>query len=70
MIKGINLQPRILYAKGILFRVNREIKDYRQSKSKRIQHYQTSITTNAKETSLGRKEIATTKNKITNGKTH
>ena len=33
------------------------------SKAKRIQHHQTSFTTNAKGTSLGGKEKATTRNK-------
>ena len=36
-----------------------------------MQHHQTSFATNAKGTSLGRKEKATTRNKkITNGKAH
>ena len=35
MIKGKNLQPRILYTKGILFRVNREIKDFTDNQNLR-----------------------------------
>ena len=42
----------------------------RQAKAKRIQHHQTSFTTNAKGISLGGKEKETTRNKITNGKAH
>lgn len=62
VIKGKNLQPRILYTKGILFRVNREIKDLQKTKNlKRIKQQTSSITTNAKETSLGGKEMATIK---------
>ena len=46
-------------------------KFYRQATTKRIQHHQTSFTTNAKGTSLGGKEKATTRNKkIKNGKAH
>ena len=36
---------------------------YREAKAKRIQHHQTSFTTNAKGTSLGGKENATTRDK-------
>ena len=36
---------------------------YRQSKTKRCQHHQTSFTTNVKGNSLGEKEKATTRNK-------
>ena len=44
---------------------------YRQAKAKRIQYHPTSFATNAKETSLGRKEKATTRNKkIMNEKAH
>ena len=53
------------------FQIWRNQKLYRQAKAKRIQHHQTSFTTNAKGTSLGGKEKATTRNKkIMNGKAH
>ena len=55
MIKGKNLQPRILFPTRLSFRFDGKIKFYRQAKVKRIQHHQTSLTTNAKGTSLGRK---------------
>ena len=48
-----NLQPKILYPERLSLRLNREIK--RQVKVKRMQHHQTSFTTNAKGTSLNRK---------------
>ena len=58
VMKGKNLQPRLLYPARISFRcVNqrRNKKLYRQAKAKRIQHHQTSSTTNAKGTSLSGK---------------
>ena len=55
MIKGKNLQPRILFPTRLSFRFDGKIKFYRQAKVKRTQHHQTSLTTNAKGTSLGRK---------------
>ena len=54
--KGKKLQPRLLYPARISFRFDGEIKFYRQAKVKRIQHQQTSFTTNAKGSSLGRKQ--------------
>ena len=49
----------------------RNQKVYRQAKSKRIQHNQTSFAQNAKGISLGRKEKSTTRSKkIMNGKAH
>uniref|UniRef100_A0A8C6BD19 L1 transposable element RRM domain-containing protein n=1 Tax=Monodon monoceros TaxID=40151 RepID=A0A8C6BD19_MONMO len=54
VMKGKNLQPRLLYLK--------------QAKAKRIQHHQTSFTTNAKGTSLGRKHKGTKRPTITNPK--
>ena len=50
-MKRKNLQPRILYPARPSFRFDGEVK----SKVKRIQHHQTSFTTNTKGTSLGRK---------------
>lgn len=55
MIKGKNLQPRILFPTRLSFIFDGKIKFYRQAKVKRIQHHQTSLTANAKGTSLGRK---------------
>ena len=43
----------------------RNQKLYRQAKAKRVQHHETSFTTNVKETSLDVKEKATTRNKKT-----
>ena len=56
VIKGKKLQPTLLYPARISFRFDRGIENfYRQAKAKRIQHHQTSFTTNAKGTCLGRK---------------
>ena len=55
VMKGKNLQPRLLYPARISFRFDGEIKTLQQAKSKRIQHHQTSFTKNAKGSSLGRK---------------
>ena len=52
VMKGENLQARLLYLARISIRFDGEIKSYRQAKAKRIQHYQSSSTTNAKGTSL------------------
>ena len=48
VIKGENLQPRLLYPARISFRLDQE-KLYRQAKAKRIQHHQVSLTTNGEE---------------------
>ena len=53
VMKGKNL-PRILYPARLAFRFDGEIKSF-PDKQKLIQHHQTSFTTNAKGTSLGRK---------------
>ena len=55
VMKGKNLQPRLLYLARISFRFDRNQKLYREAKAKRIQHHQTSSTTNAKGTSLSGK---------------
>ena len=53
VMKGKNLQPRLLY--GCLSDSKKKNqKVYRQAKDKKIQHHQTSSTTNAKRTSLSR----------------
>ena len=57
-MKGKNLQPRILYWARLSFRseggINQKLS--RQANVKIIQHHQTSLTTNAKRISLGRKQ--------------
>ena len=56
-MKGKNLQPRILYPARLSFRFDEEkSKLSRQAKVGRIQHHKASFTTNAKGTSLGRKQ--------------
>ena len=52
VMKEKNLQPR-LPSKDLIQIQRRSQKLFRQTKAKRIQHHQTSFTTNAKETSLG-----------------
>ena len=73
LMKGKNLQPRMLYTARLLVRFSqwRNQKLHRQANTKRIQHHHTSFATNAKGSSLGGKEKDTTrKKKIMNGKTH
>ena len=53
-MEGKKLQPRILYPARLAFRFDGEIKSF-PDKQKSIQHHQTSFTTDAKGTSLGRK---------------
>ena len=54
-MKGKNLQPRRHYPARLSFRFDGETKSFPdKQKVKRIQHHQTSFTTNAKWTSLGR----------------
>ena len=56
MMKEKNLQPRLLYPAKISFKYEGGIlKLYRQAKAERIQHHQTSSSTNAKGSSLDRK---------------
>ena len=51
VLKGKNLQPRLLYPARISFKIWwRNKKLFRQAKVKRIQHHQTSFTTNVKGT--------------------
>ena len=58
------LQSRILYTERFSFRFDGEKpKLYRQAKTERIQHYQTSFIIDAKRTSVGGKEKAKTRNK-------
>ena len=55
MIKGKHPQPRLLYPVNYILIQQRNQKLYRQAKAKRIQHHQTTFTTNAKGTYLGGK---------------
>ena len=55
VMKENNLQPRLLYPARISFRYEGEFKLYRQAKVERIEHHQTSSSTNAKGSSLDRK---------------
>ena len=55
VMKENNLQPRLLYPARISFKYERNQKLYRQPKAERIQHHQTSSSTNAKGSSLDRK---------------
>ena len=50
VMKGENLQPRLLYLARISFIIDGKIKFFRQAKVKRIQHHETSFTTNVKGT--------------------
>ena len=56
----------LLYPATISFRFDGEIKPLHQAKVKRIQHHQTSFTTNTKGTSLGRKHKRRKRPTITN----
>ena len=56
VMNGKILPPRILYSERLLFRLDREIKSFPdKQKLKRIWYQQSSCTTNAKGTTLGRK---------------
>ena len=57
VMNGKNIQPRIFYPKDTSsdFMEIKKAFQTRQAKVNRIQHHQTSFTTNAKGTSLGRK---------------
>ena len=47
VLKGKNLPPRLLYPARLLFRFDREIKNVQTAKAKRIQHHETSFTSNS-----------------------
>ena len=68
VMKRKSLQQRILYPARISFRFDGEIKLYKQAKAKRIQHHQTSFTTNAKGTCLGRTHKRRKRHTTTNPK--
>ena len=55
VLKGKNLQPRLLYLARISFKIDGEIKFFRQAKVKRIQYQQTNFTTNVKWTYVVKK---------------
>ena len=55
VLKGKNLQPRLLYPARISFGIDGEIKTFRQAKVKRIQYHQTSFTTNVRGTYIVKK---------------
>ena len=55
LLKGKNLQPRLLYLARISFKIDGEKKFFRQAKVKRIHHHQISFTTNVKGTYLVKK---------------
>ena len=55
-MKEKNLQPRLLFSKDLIQICKRRQKLYRQAKAQRIQHHQTSSSTNAKRSPLGRKQ--------------
>ena len=50
-----NLQPRLQYTARISFKIDGEIKIFRQAKVKRTQYHQISITTNVKGTFIAKK---------------
>ena len=50
VLKGKNLQPRLLYLARISFKIDGEIESFSDKQVKRIQYHQTSFTTNVKGT--------------------
>ena len=68
VMKGKDLQPRVLYPARISFRFDGEIKSFTDKQKLRVQHHQTSFTTNAKGTSLGTKHKRRKRPAITNPK--
>ena len=59
-MKGKNLQPRIFYPARVSFTLSKQNqKLYREAKTKRIKQHQTSFTTTAKGTSIGKKHKRT-----------
>ena len=55
VLKGKNLQPRLLYLARISFKIDGEIKSFSDKPVKRIQYHQISFTTNLKGTYTGKK---------------
>ena len=65
VMKENNLQPRLLYPARISFKYEGEIKSFTQVKAERIQHHQTSSSTNAKGSSLDTEKVYKLKPKTT-----
>ena len=55
VLKGKNLQPRLLYLARISFKIDGEIESFSDKQVKRIQYHQTSFTTNVKGTYIVKK---------------
>ena len=69
MMKGENLQPRLLYPARISFRFDGEIKTFTgKQKLREFSTAKTSFTTSAKGTSLGKKHKRRKRPTITNPK--
>ena len=54
VLKGENLQPRLLYPARVSYKIDGEIKSF-SDKQKRIHYHQTSFTTNGKVTYIAKK---------------
>ena len=62
MVKGKNLQPRILYPVRLSFTFYGEIKSFKDKQNlRRIQHNQSNFATNTEGTPPGRKETSNLK---------
>ena len=68
VMKEENLQPKLLYPGRISFTFDGKIKTFTDKQKLRVQHHQTSFTTNAKGTSLGKKHKRRKTPTITNTK--
>ena len=55
VLKGKNLQPRLLYPAWISFKIDGEVKSFLDKQVKRTQYHQTSFTTNVKWTYIIKK---------------
>ena len=55
VLKGKNLQPRLVYPARISFKIDGEIKSFSDKQVNRIQYHQTSFTTNVKGTYIVKK---------------
>ena len=64
VMKGKKLQPRILYPERLSFRFDGEIKSLTDEQKLRVQHHQTSFTTNVKGTSEWKKKAISRNMKI------
>ena len=68
VLKGKNLQLRLLYLARIAFKIDGEIKSYRQAKVKRMQYHKTSFSANGKGTYIVRKYKRRKRSTKTNSK--